>query len=132
MLRRRRRRLADQAASGGSHIDGGATITGNLRCEGDILLAGSAKGECWVGGTLTLSDKARWERTIEAQNAVIAGQIQGNITVVEKLEVRKSATLRGSVRARTVAVAEGATLEAEMTVTSNSPVIRFEEKRKER
>ncbi len=132
MLRKRRRRLVDSVSKGHSRIGGGAVITGDLQCEGDILMAGSAKGDCRVGGTLILPDGGRWEGLIEAQNAVIAGQIQGNVSVVDKLEVRKTAVVRGSVRARSIAVAEGATIEAELAVTSDTPVTRFDEKRRKR
>ena len=51
--------------------------------------------------------------------------------VSEKLEIRKTARIRGSVRARTIAVAQGAVIDGDMAVTSGAPVVHFEEKRKE-
>jgi cytoskeletal protein CcmA (bactofilin family) len=105
-------------------------VTGSLSCEGDLVVAGSVKGESQVCGTFTLLERGCWEGNIEASNAVIAGAIQGNIAVAEMLEIRKSANISGSAQAQTIAVAEGAVIDGPMSVKSDTPVIRFQERRR--
>jgi len=46
-----------------------------------------------------------------------------------KLEIGYTAVIRGKVSARTVAIAKGAIVDGEIEVTSDTPVMRFEEKR---
>ena len=82
-------------------------------------------------GALTLSEGGRWEGNVQATHAVVAGEVQGSITVAEKLEIRKSARIQGSVKAKTIAIAEGGVIDGDMAITSEVPVMRYEEKRKE-
>lgn len=125
-----RRRLTDRVSSSPTFIGVGTTLTGNLQCNGDLVIGGVVIGESIVQGACTLSEGGRWEGRMQAKNAVIAGEWLGEIEVAEKLEVRKSARIRGSVTARSIAVARGAVIDGEMSVTSGAPVVHYEEKRK--
>ncbi len=131
MREKPRRRLTDKDLSGASYIDTDTTLSGNMSCNGDVVVAGAVKGEIRATGSVTLSADGRWEGLIEAADAVIAGQIQGSVAVAGKLEVRRSARIRGTLRAGTIAVAEGAVIDGDMTCTNQPGVIRYEEKRKE-
>jgi len=94
------------------------------------MVSGSVRGDSKVNGIITLSHSGSWNGDIEAVNAVIAGRVQGSLTVSEKLEIRKSARIEGSVRARSVAIAEGAIIENSNAIACETPVVRFREKRK--
>ena len=48
-----------------------------------------------------------------------------------RLEIGASAVITGRVTARSLAIANGAIIESDVTVTSGAPVVRFEEKRGE-
>ncbi|HEY0943461.1 MAG TPA: polymer-forming cytoskeletal protein [Steroidobacter sp.] len=124
-----RRRLADRVSSSPTLIGTGSRFTGDLECDSDLMVSGTVIGDGDVRGALTLSDGGRWQGEIRAGNAVIAGEIQGSVSVAEKLELRASARIKGSLRARTIAVAKGAIIDGDMAVTSGSPVMHFEEKR---
>lgn len=126
-----RRRLTDRASGSPTFIGVGTTLTGNLQCSGDLIVGGSVIGESIVHGACTLSEGGRWEGRLQVKNAVIAGEWLGEIEVAEKLEIRKSARIRGTVTARSIAVARGAVIDGEMSVTSGAPVVHYEEKRKE-
>lgn len=124
-----RRRLADRVSTTPTFIGSGSRFTGDLECDSDLMVGGSVVGDGDVRGALTLSDGGRWEGEIRAGNAVIAGEIEGSVTIAEKLELRATARIKGSLKARTIAVAKGAIIEGDMAVTSGSPVVHFEEKR---
>lgn len=125
-----RRRLTDRASSSPTFIGVGTTLTGNLDCEGDLVVGGRVVGDSTVHGAFTLAEGGQWEGRLEVKTAVIAGQWQGEIIASEKLEIRKSARIHGTVSARSIAVAQGAVIDGEMSVTTGAPVVRFEEKRK--
>ena len=125
-----RRRATDRASGSPTIIGAGTTLTGNLECDGDLIVGGVVQGDSSVRGTLTLSEGGRWEGRLKAASAVIAGEWYGEIAVGEKLEIRKSARIRGAISARSIAVAQGAVIEGEMAVTSGQPVVHYEEKRK--
>jgi cytoskeletal protein CcmA (bactofilin family) len=124
-----RRRATDRGSSSPTFIGAGSKFVGDLECGGDLVVGGLIRGDGAVRGSLTLSDGGGWAGEIQAINAVIAGDIEGSVTVSDKLEIRKTARIRGSVRARSIAVAQGAVIDGDMAVTSGAPVVHFEEKR---
>jgi len=126
-----RRRLADRVSSSPTFIGSGSRFTGDLECASDLVVSGNVLGDGDVHGALTLSDGGRWQGEIRAGNAVIAGEVEGSVTIAEKLELRATARIKGSLKARSIAVAKGAIIEGDMAVTSGTPVVHFEEKRGE-
>jgi cytoskeletal protein CcmA (bactofilin family) len=73
---------------------------------------------------------AHWEGQIRAGSAVIAGALTGSIECTGPVEVGAQAVIKGSITAKTLAIANGAVIEGEIHVTSGADVIRFEEKRR--
>ena len=126
-----RRRLVDGFSRSPSYIAKGVVLIGSLSCEGDLVVAGSIKGETKTRGALTIMEGSRWEGKIEASNAVVGGEVEGDIVAAERLEIRKSARINGSVHARIIAVAEGAQINGEIGITPDASVVRFQEKRKQ-
>jgi len=118
-------------SSSPTFIGSGSRFTGDLECASDLVVGGNVLGDGDVHGALTLSDGGRWEGEIRAGNAVIAGEVEGSVTIAEKLELRATARIKGSLKARSIAVAKGAIIEGDMAVTSGTPVVHFEEKRGE-
>lgn len=123
------RRLTDRTGSSPTLIGVGSTFTGRFECGGDLVIAGGIVGDARIMGALTLADSGHWKGDIVASTAIIAGEIDGNVTVTERLEIRKSARIRGTIRAKHIAIATGAVVDGDMSVTSNVPVVHFEEKR---
>lgn len=123
-----RRRLSDKMASSPTLIGVGTVVAGNLQCEADLVVSGTVQGDSSVRGTFTLFDTARWIGKVEARFAVIAGELEGELHVSEKLEIRKTARINGMVTARSVAVAQGAVIEGDLSVISGD-VVRYDEKR---
>lgn len=124
-----RRRLADRVSTSPTFVGSGSKFTGDLECAGDLVVGGSVTGDGDVRGALTLSEGSIWIGEIRAGHAVIAGEVQGSVSVAEKLELRATARIRGALSARSIAVAKGAIIEGDMAVTSGKPVVHFEEKR---
>lgn len=123
------RRLTDRTGNSPTLLGLGSTFTGRFECGGDLVVAGRVVGDGRVAGALTLSDTGHWNGDLVASTAIIAGEIEGNLTITDRLEIRKSARIRGTIRAKHIAIATGAVVDGDMSVTSNVPVVHFEEKR---
>lgn len=126
-----RRRLLDRIAGSPTFIGAGSEFVGDMACDSDLSVAGIATGECRIKGAFLLAENARWTGPVTATQAVIAGALTGNLTLTGKLEIRKAARIEGNIRAKTIAIARGAVVIGEMTITSGESVVRFEEKRQD-
>ena len=83
-----------------------------------------------LGGYLwQIAAGARWEGNLHAKHAIVAGHVEGNIIIDEKLEVGFSAVIRGRVRAQSIAIARGAAIEGDVQVTGGAAPVVFSEKR---
>jgi cytoskeletal protein CcmA (bactofilin family) len=124
-----KRRLLDQMGAVPTYVAVGSRITGDIEAPGALVMCGQVRGDGDVKGPLSVAASARWDGEVHAHSGVIAGAITGTIRVDEKLEIRATAVIRGRVTARSIAIAKGAVIEGEVTVTSGEPIINFEEKR---
>jgi cytoskeletal protein CcmA (bactofilin family) len=124
-----KRRLLDQIGSAPTYVAPGSRITGDIETPGALVMCGQIRGDGDVKGPLSISAEARWDGEVHARSGVVAGSINGAIRVDEKLEIRASAVIRGRVTAKSLAIAKGAVIEGEVTVTSGEPIVNFEEKR---
>jgi cytoskeletal protein CcmA (bactofilin family) len=124
-----RRRLLDHLGVGPTYVVAGSRITGDIEVPGALVMCGRVRGDGDVKGSLSIAADAQWDGEVHARSGVVAGAINGTIRVDEKLEIRASAVIRGRVIARSIAIAKGAVIEGEVTVTSDEPIVNFEEKR---
>jgi cytoskeletal protein CcmA (bactofilin family) len=124
-----KRRLIDQLGSSPTFVAEGCHLTGDVETGGPLVVCGAIRGDGRVGGALSMAARSHWEGEIHAQAAVIAGRISGKLVVEHKLEVGATAVIHADIVARSIAIAKGAVIDGEVTVTSGQPVIRFEEKR---
>jgi cytoskeletal protein CcmA (bactofilin family) len=124
-----RRRLLDSVGGSPTFVAEGSEVTGDVVTRGALVVCGSIQGDGKIGGALSMAAKSRWQGDVRAKQAVIAGEVVGRLVVEEKLEIGASAVVRGQVAARSIAIAEGAVVDGEVTVTSGQAVVRFEDKR---
>jgi cytoskeletal protein CcmA (bactofilin family) len=124
-----KRRLLDQIGESPTFVTEGSRITGDLETTGPLVVCGTVAGDGRVGGTLHMAATAQWQGEVHAHSAVIAGRVNGRLVIADRLEVGATAVIRADVVARTVAIARGAVIEGAVTVTSGTPVVRFEERR---
>jgi cytoskeletal protein CcmA (bactofilin family) len=124
-----RRRLLDRLGSTPSLIAQHTQLVGDIETEGALLVNGMVRGNGRIGGEISISSGAQWEGDVQADCAVIAGTVIGNIAVDDKLEIGASARLRGRVSAKRIVIALGAQVEGEMICTSAEPIVEFTEKR---
>jgi cytoskeletal protein CcmA (bactofilin family) len=124
-----RRRLLDEIGTSPTFVTEGTTLTGDLETNGSIVVCGHVRGDGHIGGALRMAANASWTGEVRARFGIIAGKVTGKLVVAEKLEIGATAVIRADVSARSIAVAKGAVIEGQVTITSGEPVIEFEEKR---
>jgi cytoskeletal protein CcmA (bactofilin family) len=123
------RRLTDRSNGPPTLIGAGVDFRGDIVAPGPVMLSGTVHGDGDVGGMLTIARDAHWEGQVRARSGVVAGRLTGSIAVSDRLEVGASAVIKGSVSAKSLAIARGAVIEGDILVTSGEPVVEFEEKR---
>ena len=124
-----KRRFLDLGEATPTFIGATSVFIGNIRGAGQFVVSGEVHGDGELQGGLNLSATGSWHGFIQAEQAIVAGKITGGLNVRDKLEIGYTAVIRGKVSARTVAIAKGAIVDGEIEVTSDSPVVQFEEKR---
>lgn len=123
------RRILDRPTGSLSLLASGSRVVGDIVTPGALMIGGHVCGDGNIGGELSVSAEAHWEGDVHAYSAVIAGRITGCIVVRKKIEIAASAIIRGRVIACSIAMARGATIDGEITVTGAQPILEFEEQR---
>ncbi len=123
------RRMRDQSSGKATLINEGCKISGEISGDGDCIVNGEVAGDCNISGTVTLARNGFWRGSIHADNVIIAGQIEGDITANSKVEITNTARISGSVSGEAIAVAEGAVVDGAMQTNSETEPLEFKEKR---
>ena len=123
------RRLLDRMAGAPSLLAAGTRIVGDIETPGPLIVSGQIHGDGRIDGELSIGAEAHWQGAVLARSAVIAGRISGSITVSDKIEIAATARIVGRVTARVIAMARGAKIDGDITVTGSEPVLEFDERR---
>ena len=102
------RRMRDQTSGKATLINEGCRISGEISGNGDFMINGEIMGDCDVDGTVSLAGNGYWQGSIKADNVIIAGHIEGDITATGKIEITNTARITGTITGEAIAVAEGA------------------------
>jgi cytoskeletal protein CcmA (bactofilin family) len=125
----RLRRTRDQSSGKATLINEGCKISGEITGSGDFMINGQVVGDCDVSGTVSLAGNGYWQGSIQADNVIVAGHIEGDITANGKVEITNTARITGTVTGEAIAVAEGAVVEGVMKTTGRAEPLEFVEKR---
>ena len=124
-----KRRFLDGSAASPTFIGASSVFEGNIRGVGQFVVSGEVHGDGDIQGGLNVCAGGRWHGHIRARQAIIGGEIVGSLTIEGKLEIGHRAVIRGNVSARTIAIAGGAIVDGDIEVTSDAPLLRFDERR---
>ena len=87
----------------GTRLEGSLEVAQSLRIDGYFKGSIKASDTLIVGATGELSDVS-----ITVKNAVIGGQVKGNITASSKITLESSSRLEGDLTAKLLIIEEGA------------------------
>lgn len=84
------------------------TIKGSLSSSGSLRIDGQFEGDINSSGELIVGETGRLKAQVIARSAIVAGIINGNMEVGEKLELLSSAKVIGDLKVGSLIVGEGA------------------------
>jgi len=84
---------------------------GKLRFQGSIRIDGYLKGEIEAKGNLIIGDDALIEADIHVTYASISGEVHGNITADQRVDLQAPAKVFGNIQAPAVVIGEGVIFE---------------------
>ena len=96
-------------------------FSGTLRFEKPFLIRGRVSGEISAIGLLVIDDQAVVNANINASKVIIRGQVKGNVTATEKVEVTITGKLVGNVTAPEIFMETGCVFNGRCTMTEKSP-----------
>ena len=96
-----------------TYFSPGTRIEGTLVLEGEVKLQGHIKGKISGTGVVTVGEQAQVDADIAAPTIIIHGNVRGAVQATERLELHRSAKIRGKIRAPRIRIDEGAMFEGE-------------------
>jgi cytoskeletal protein CcmA (bactofilin family) len=110
-------------------------IKGSLTGDDPIDFAGTLEGDSQVTGLYLVRASGRIVGDITSASLVVEGEVSGRTLTAEKVEIGAAARVRANVRARVVAIAEGAFFDGQVHMDNRegqADALTFTEKRKPR
>jgi len=108
----------------------GTVIEGTLRCDSDLRVDGTIKGNLSCQSKVIIGPTGAIEGEVRCQNAVIEGKFKGKLYVTELLNVRETAEVEGEISTNKLIVQSGANFNVackmEVGATSNGTVKHFD------
>jgi cytoskeletal protein CcmA (bactofilin family) len=93
-------------------------LQGRLDIQGDLKIAGQVEGELKASGDVTVDSGANIQASVEGANVSVRGNVSGNVTARRRLTLGGSGRLIGDVRVGRLTVEDGASLNGNVTMTS--------------
>jgi cytoskeletal protein CcmA (bactofilin family) len=99
------------ARAGDLRLGRGVRLEGKLTFSGTVRIDATFQGSIVTDGVLVVGDQAKVDADIACGTVVIEGEVNGNVTAKEAVELRHTARVRGDVEAPALTVERGAIFE---------------------
>ena len=97
-----------------------ANFKGELSFEKGMRLMGRFEGKVNTPGRLHIAKEAKMSADVEAGAIIVEGEVQGNLSANDRIELKQSARYEGDLRATKLVVDEGAVFSGHVTVGPDS------------
>ena len=104
-----------------THINDGTEIEGRITFSGTVLLNGRVRGEITSSDTLVVGERGVVNASIRAGIVEVSGEVVGNITANERIELHPNCRVYGDIEAPVVVIDEGALLDGQCRMTKLHP-----------
>ncbi len=98
----------------------GVKLEGEFKSQGDVQIEGEVQGKVAAAGTLTIGPEAVITADVTADEAVISGVLNGNLTVAKQIVLHSSARVKGDIVAERISVESGAVIDGRVQIGTNS------------
>ena len=93
-----------------------ASFKGELTFEKGMRLQGKFEGKITTPGRLHVAREAHMQADVDAGAIIVEGDVHGNLTASDKIELKQSTRYEGDLRASKLVVDEGAVFSGHVTV----------------
>jgi cytoskeletal protein CcmA (bactofilin family) len=91
------------------NIGKSVVIKGELSGSEDLIIEGQVDGKIELrDNVLTIGPNGKIKAQIYAKAVIVQGEVTGNVTATEKVDIRDNGSLDGDIASPRVAIAEGA------------------------
>ena len=91
------------------HIGKSVVIKGELNGSEDLTIEGHVEGKIELRDhVLTIGPNGKIKAQVFAKAVIVLGEVNGNVTATEKVDIRENGAVDGDIVAPRVAIAEGA------------------------
>lgn len=92
----------------GTIIGRGNVIGGDFSAPNSVRLDGVIEGNVTVGGVLVVGSKGKIVGNVSAAEAIIGGEVYGDIVAPDKIEITETARVIGNIQTKVIVVDEKA------------------------
>jgi cytoskeletal protein CcmA (bactofilin family) len=85
-----------------------------------VIIEGFLTGNLSTDKDVMVGSKAEIKANVTAQNASIAGTINGSITINEHLTLKASALINGDIKTKSISVEQGARINGQVSMSNAS------------
>jgi cytoskeletal protein CcmA (bactofilin family) len=97
-------------------------IVGTVRSNGSIEINGKLSGDLSCTGNAVVGGKAQIKGNLNVDSITASGQVNGNITAKDRIELKSTARINGDIRAKRLSVEDGVTLIGKSEVNPSGTV----------
>jgi len=107
-----------------AHIGKSVIIKGELSGSEDLYLDGEVEGNIDLRNyNLIIGPNGRVRAHVLAKDVVIHGKVDGNVTGVDKVELKKSALVNGDINTQRIVIEDGAFFKGAIDIHKGEPKI---------
>ncbi len=97
-------------------------IVGQIFAKEDLYVDGDVEGTIeTLENKVTIGPNGRVKAGIKARDVIILGQVQGNVEVSDKVDIRKDAKLVGDITTARISIEDGAVFKGSIDIRKPEP-----------
>ncbi|NOY87826.1 MAG: polymer-forming cytoskeletal protein [FCB group bacterium] len=100
-------------------------ITGTLDVKGALRVDGTVKGKIICSDCVTIGATGIVEAEIEADTAIVAGKMIGNVNTTEKIELQAKCEMEGDLKTKSLVIEQGAVFCGACNMKDTKPNLGF-------
>jgi len=109
-------------------IGPGITMSGEIEACDTLIVKGTVEAALKGASMLNVSEEGTFYGTVEINEAVISGRVEGDITVNGRLTITSTGSVTGSVAYKELVIEAGATLDGKITPLAGKTAVKSESK----
>ena len=100
--------MKSKVAKIGTIIGRGNVINGDFSAPTSVRIDGEIEGNVTIGGILVVGSKGKIVGNVSAAEAIIGGEVYGDIVAPDKIEITETARVIGNIQTKVIVVDEKA------------------------